>query len=299
MLRDLDLNLLKVFIAVYENRSITLTADELDMTQPGVSGLIKRLQQQLGVQLFVRSGRGIVPTHQAHELIRQVSPAFTQIQNAIESIDTFSTEQPRKFIVYSSEPTMLMLLPLIEKDESLGNVSIELHPTLADEESLIQSLNQQQADLAIEFSNYSTPSFFSEYLFEDQICLIARKGHPRVNGAISGEQFYQEKHITLKLRREDAYLADYYTKERMNERIVAAECESLLSQLSMVSSSDCISATAISIAKMYKDKFDIQIIEPPFTTIPIRYQLMTHNRMKHSPANMWLRDKLRSYFDQN
>lgn len=297
MVSNVDLNLLKVFLSVYDHRSITLTAEELDMTQPGVSGLIKRLQNQLGVELFVRSGRGIVPTHQAHELARQVSPALTQIQNAIEGIDTFSTHQSRRFVVYSSEPTMLMLLPRIEADNTLGNVTIELHPTPSNEEQLIQRLSQQQADLAIEFSNYSSPSFFSEYLFEDGICIIARKNHPRISGALSLEEFYQEKHITLKLRREDAYLADYYTEEKISERVVAAECDSLLSQISMVSNSDCVAAMATSLAVMYQDRFDLQILAPPFTPMPIKYRLMTHNRMKHSPSNKWLREKLKSYFN--
>ncbi|MDN3685335.1 LysR family transcriptional regulator [Vibrio sinaloensis] len=56
-----DLNLFKVFLSVYQHRSITVAADVLGLTQPGVSGVLKRLQQQLGVQLFIRSGRGIAP----------------------------------------------------------------------------------------------------------------------------------------------------------------------------------------------------------------------------------------------
>ncbi len=298
MYRDMDLNLLKVFLAVYRYRSITLAAEEMGMTQPGVSGLLKRLQQQLGVQLFVRSGRGIAPTHQAQELVRQIEPALTQINNALEGIETFSTARPRKFVVYTSEPMMLMLLPRIEADKSLGKVSIELHPTLTSEEQLIHSLNQQQADLAIDFANYSAPSFFSEYLFDDDICIIARKGHPRVSGKISLRQFYRERHVTIKMRREDAYLADYYTEESLNERKVAAECDSLVSQMSMVATSDCVAATASSVARLFADKMDIQVLETPFTSIPIRYRLLTHNRMKQSPSNRWLRDRLKSYFAQ-
>ncbi|MDF2155376.1 LysR family transcriptional regulator [Vibrio sp. CAU 1672] len=292
----LDLNLLKVFLAVYRHRSITLAAEEMGLTQPGVSGLLKRLQQQLGVQLFVRSGRGIAPTHQAQELIRQIEPALIQIDNALEGIEHFTTEHARKFVVYTSEPIMLMLLPKIEADNSLGNVTIELHPTLPSEEKLIHSLNQQQADLAIDFANYSAPSFFSENLFRDDICIIARKDHPRLHSSISLEQFYREKHVTLKMRREDAYLADYYTEERMGERTVAAECDSLVSQMSMVSNSNCVAIVVTSLARLFAEKLGIQVLDAPFTNIPITYRLMVHNRMRHSPSNRWLREKLRGYF---
>lgn len=298
MLSNLDLNLLKVFIAVYHHQSITLAAEEMGMTQPGVSGLLKRLQQQVGSQLFVRSGRGIVPTHHAHELIRHVEPALVQISNALESLEGFNTRSPRKFVVYTSEPAMLMLLPKIEADASLGNVSIELQPTHSNEETLLHGLNQQQADLAIEFAQHTSRSFFTEELFEDHICIIARKNHPRISDSINKEQFYAEKHITLKLRREDAYLADYFTQESLKERKVAAECTSLVSQMSMVSSSDCIATMTSSIATLFAEKMDIQVLATPFSEIPVRYRLMAHNRERQSPSNIWLRDKLKSYFGE-
>ncbi|WEM45716.1 LysR family transcriptional regulator (plasmid) [Photobacterium sp. DA100] len=296
MFINMDLNLLKVFVAVYRHRSITLAAEEIGMTQPGVSGLLKRLHHQLGVQLFVRSGRGIAPTHQAQELMRQIEPALTQIHNALEGMESFSTQHDRRFVIYASEPVMLMLLPKIEADASLGNVKIELHPTLLSEEKLIHSLNQQQADLAIDFANFSAPSFLFEDLFADDLCIIVRKQHPRIADSISLEQYYQEKHITLKLRREDAYLADYFTEESLEERNIAAECDSLLSQMSLVSSCDCVAVVTRSMAIMFAEKLNIKILEAPFTNIPIRYRLMTHNRMRQSPANRWLRDKLKSYF---
>ncbi len=298
MLNHLDLNLLKIFVAVYRHQSITMAAEELGLTQPGVSGLLKRLQRQVGCQLFVRSGRGIAPTQHAQELIKQIEPALIEISNALENLEGFSTEHPRKFIIYTSEPVMMMLLPKIEADSSLGNVKIELQPTLSNEEKLINGLNQHQADMAIEFANYANRSFFTEELFEDAICVIARKDHPRIQGSISQEQFYSEKHITLKLRREDAYLADYFTKERLDDRNVAAECTSLVSQLSMVSSSDCIAAMTASIASLFADKLGIQVLDIPFTPYPIKYRLMVHNRERKSPSNIWLRNKIRSYFTE-
>lgn len=293
---NIDLNLLKIFMTVYQHRSITLAAEVLGLTQPGVSGVLKRLQQQLGVQLFVRAGRGITPTHQAQELARQVEPALNQIYNAIQGIEAFSTQHPRRFVVYTTEPIMLSLLPKIDADEELGKVEIELQPTLSSEEELITNLNLQKADLAIDFANYSAPSFFSQFFFDDEICIIARKGHPRIKRTISLEQFYAEKHVTLKMRREQAYLADYFTEESIGERKVAAECDSLVSQMTMISNSDCLAAVVRSLADQFAERLDLQVLDAPFTSIPVKYRLMAHNRMKSNPANQWLRNKLKSYF---
>ncbi len=297
MLDNLDLNLLKVFVAIYRHQSITIAADELGLTQPGVSGLIKRLQQKTGCQLFVRSGRGIMPTQNAHEFFKQVEPALIQINNALENLEGFDITSPRKFVVYASEPLMLQLLPKIEADKELGQVTIELQPTYSSEEELIQALSHYQGHLALEFTSYKSSAFFAEELFDDSVCIIARKGHPRLNSSVSLEQFYAEKHITLKLRREDIYLADYFTEETLNERQVAAECTSLVSQMSMVANSDCIATVSSSLANMFSEKFGLAVFSPPFKMLPVRYRVMAHKRERNSSANMWLRDKIRSYFD--
>ena len=79
----LDLNLLSVFLEVYRLKSITLASESLGMTQPGVSGALKRLQSQLDTDLFIREGRGIIPTNAAVQLASRVEPALEGITSAV------------------------------------------------------------------------------------------------------------------------------------------------------------------------------------------------------------------------
>mgnify|MGYP000277120511 FL=1 len=91
-------------------------------------------------------------------------------------------------------------------------------------------------------------------------------------------------------------MADYFTEERLSERQVAAECTSLVSLMSMAAASDCIAMVTESIATAFADKLDIQVLDCPFTSKPVHYRLLTHNRERQSLANMWLREKIKSYF---
>ncbi len=295
---DFDLNLMRVFVTVYRYQSITVAAEVLNLTQPGVSGALKRLQAQLGEQLFVRDGRGIAPTHLAHELARHIEPALETIESTIDGVKDFSVQGKRRFAVYTSEPVMLMLLPKIEADETLGEREIVLHPTLATEEELLDKLNLRQADLAIDFAKRTPSLCFSQPFFTDQICLIASKSHPRISGNITVEQYYQEKHITLKLRRENAFLADYFTEENIRGRKVAAESDSLLVLMALVASSESIGMMSRSVATLFAERFDIQIIEAPFRPIPVDFKLVAHSREQSSKANIWLREKLISYLSE-
>ena len=72
-LKGVDLNLLPVLDALLRQRSATRAARELDMSQSTLSSALGRLRQQLGDELFVRTGRGLRPTSRAAALAGPVA----------------------------------------------------------------------------------------------------------------------------------------------------------------------------------------------------------------------------------
>lgn len=85
----MNLNLFAVFMEVYHHQSITMAAQHLNVTQAAVSGSIKRLSERCGQDLFIRSGRGIVATHYAHQLMKQLSPAMDIMGSVLDNLATF------------------------------------------------------------------------------------------------------------------------------------------------------------------------------------------------------------------
>lgn len=67
-IRSIDMNLLCVFDALFDERSVTRAAGRLSVTQPTVSGMLQRLRIAFSDQLFVRSSHGILPTPRAEAL---------------------------------------------------------------------------------------------------------------------------------------------------------------------------------------------------------------------------------------
>jgi LysR family transcriptional activator of mexEF-oprN operon len=80
--RDLDLNLLRVFVVVAESRSVTLAAARLYLTQPAVSAALRRLALAVGAPLFVRQGRGLALTSRGERLLGQVNPHLRALVDA-------------------------------------------------------------------------------------------------------------------------------------------------------------------------------------------------------------------------
>ena len=83
--RGVDLNLLLVFRALMEERSVTRAAQRLYLGQPAVSGALKRLRQVVGDALFVRTPHGMEPTPRALELARSIEPLLQTLHQALKA----------------------------------------------------------------------------------------------------------------------------------------------------------------------------------------------------------------------
>lgn len=90
----LSLHQLTCFLATYEHGSLTAAAEELGYAQPSVSEQIRSLEKSLGVQLFRRVGRGVVPTTVADSLrphAEKVLAAIDDAQEAVRRVRSFET----------------------------------------------------------------------------------------------------------------------------------------------------------------------------------------------------------------
>jgi DNA-binding transcriptional LysR family regulator len=90
----LSLHQLTCFLATYEHGSLTAAAEELGYAQPSVSEQIRALEASLGIQLFRRVGRGVVPTTVADTLrphAEKVLAAVDEARQAVQRAKSFET----------------------------------------------------------------------------------------------------------------------------------------------------------------------------------------------------------------
>src|ERR1700722_9555514 len=87
--RDLDLNLLRVFVVVAEEGSLTRAAARLYVTQPAVSASIRRLASFIGAELFARQGHGLVLTARGVALLTAAQLHLRQLVAAALDVPAF------------------------------------------------------------------------------------------------------------------------------------------------------------------------------------------------------------------
>src|SRR5690242_16004248 len=87
--RTLELNLLVVFDAVAQDRSVTKAALRLGMTQPAISHALARLRQALGDELFIRTPLGMEATSRGQQLIDPIRTTLQGLASALDSAGDF------------------------------------------------------------------------------------------------------------------------------------------------------------------------------------------------------------------
>ncbi|GIU37382.1 LysR family transcriptional regulator [Shewanella schlegeliana] len=291
--KSFDLNLFRIFTAVYRTSSFSRAAEELDLTQSSVSNAIARLKFSVGEELFIRVGRGVKPTASAMNLYQQLAIPVSEIELVASSFELFDASiSERTFYVYASESAIQLLQGLVE--QALEELSINIvfrEPPLIEEE-LQMELQLEKVDLALDIWLPESSSFKSQKVMQDKLVCVARKDHPRITGAITQEQYFSEKHIIFKMRRYNLSVADLLTKHVLPARQMHSEQSSILSMMAVASKSDALAIASKSYTDEYAELFGLQVFDLPFDVEPIEYYMVWSHKLEQNPANIWLRNTI-------
>src|SRR6266481_5563029 len=166
-LRALDLNLLVVFDAVMEDRSVTKAAARLHMAQPALSHALGRLRQALGDELFIRTPEGMAPTPKAESLGDGVRAALNDLRMVLNSAEPFvpATAERRFAIAVNNHAALVLAAPLAaEVAGEAPGVLLDFRPS-------------GTLDRAIGEAAAPADRFADLRLFADGYAVLMRRGH--------------------------------------------------------------------------------------------------------------------------
>jgi DNA-binding transcriptional LysR family regulator len=173
-----DLNLLIVFDAVMQERSVTRAGTKIGLSQPAVSHALSRLRYMLKDELFIRTPDGMVPTPRAEQLASPVRRALSDMQLALEA-ETFVPQQATRLFVLALNNYAAVILapPLVTEIISTApGIRLDLRPSgLRDIPAL---LDRGELDLAIGTFEETGERFATAPLLEDSFVLVVRRDHP-------------------------------------------------------------------------------------------------------------------------
>lgn len=150
----MDLNHLAVFVAVAEHNSFTQAAEQLGLQRSAVSRRVAALEEELGVELLIRTTRHVEPTSAGRRLLRDVAPLLGQLEAAVHDLPERS-EAPAGELRITAPPDLgLWLLPPV-----LGALTAmypAVHPIVALSNRVVD-LEREGFDVALRIAMNGLP----------------------------------------------------------------------------------------------------------------------------------------------
>ena len=192
LIDNINLNLLRVFECVYRTKSMTLAAQELHMTQSGVSQNIKNLEDLLQVNLFDRIKKRPIPTYKAEELFKICSKSLNDIEQALS--ETMDVERAHKGKVNIGLPLEFgnnIVLPLLAA-WGKEHPNINYHIDYGHISDLSELLLQGELDFAFVDDFNLDRQLKTEKIGDELLILVAAKDYLKEHGPIQNDRKWFE-----------------------------------------------------------------------------------------------------------
>jgi DNA-binding transcriptional LysR family regulator len=297
ILRRLDLNLLVVFDALMRFGSITHAADHLGMTQSAASHSLKRLREFFGDPLFVRSGKGVVPTTRAEDIGRSVSTIADVLRNSLLTKTDFDpSNAQREITLFLHDYGELVTLPALAAAvrAAAPHCRIKVAPVSGD--SLMKGLEEGWIDLAI-----SGPAAFSGEILQQRLFdadyAVATSTQARFREPISIEDFATIDQVVIKPVRPDKLPIDSLLVEGgfARRETVATPYTMTIPSL-LAANPDMIAIVPDAFIDHPVSAGLIRRVETDFTFPSVPIFQFWHRRHHADHFSIWLRGVVRTVF---
>ena len=293
-IRSVDLNLLPVFEAVFEERSLSRAAVRLAMTQSAVSHAMTRLRTVFNDELFVRHSRGVVPTPAAEAIYSKLRDALGSVREAVTDRRGFNarTSTRRFFLTITHPMGPMIVLRLLERLATVApNIGITAS-TRSRPIDLDRALRDGRIDAAIDWLDPQGDNFKSTVMFDDAVIAVAREGHPALRGPASLKVLREGRFVTLRPRVEGDHPVEGLRAWQQLDLQVALEVSEILEVFMVASQSDLFGLIPRSMEKLARSALGLRSlgVSPKAASVPIK--LIWHANRDADPAHAFLRKEL-------
>lgn len=292
-LSRVDLNLLHVFLVIYEQQSITRAAGMLNLSQPAVSNSVAKLRGIFGDPLFVRAGSGIAPTPLAHRLIEPVREALSKLQHAFSEYEAFDPVRSQRILCLSmSDFAEAILLPLFVGELGRTGSRLEVQNHFIPQHEIQSRLASGELDFAIESDPLDGMNLERLLLLEDEFVCVVREGHPAEGGDITLDAYLALDHLHISNRPRHSNIVDSALAQIRRQRRVTVSIEHCLAAGAILAASDlCLTIPRVFVER-YLPHPDFVVLARPFAMRPLRTWLYWHPATADSPAHVWARETI-------
>ena len=285
-----DLNLLPIFVALMEERSVTRAAERMGMTQPALSNALSRLRQMLQDQLFVRERYGIQPPPIALELSPLIAEALAQLDDAVLGQQAFDpAHAERLFTIAPNGYVEFVIVPavLARLEKVAPGIKLRLTPFGND----LAETGVVSGTTALVLGRIVDPpdNLVVQHLMDEGLACAVRADHPAIGDAMTREQFETVKHVNIvPPGRMRAGLFQALAQQQL-KRDVAISVTNFFAAAEMVAVTDYCATLPSLICRQLMHDPRLKVLPAPVDLGSFPVEMAWHVRYRHDPAHRWLR----------
>lgn len=296
-LRRLDLNLLTVFEAVYEERSQQKASERLFMSQPAISNSISRLRTLIDDRLFF-GNKTIQTTTRADELYVQIHEALNLVRSEIISKSDFTPSETRRTfnIMFCYGQGFMLgasLYRRFQQEAPFANLVIK---DMESHEDIPRALREQQIDLAVSQHMIKDPMIEGEPCLEFNFCVVVGKHHPRITSNPPIEALTNEGFVWVSDSTFPTDIPEMQELTRAIEKNIKLEVPTSLVIPSILSETDLVAILPVSYAGQMAKHYPLNIFTIDMSQMIWKSKLLWHRAFMNDPAVSWFRELCSSEF---
>jgi DNA-binding transcriptional LysR family regulator len=292
-LRRLDLNLLLVLDALFDEQSVTGAARRLKLSQPTVSVSLAKLRATLDDELFIRGATGMTPTPRALRLREPVRRIIETVIGEIlpaERFDPLTAQRP--FTLCLSDIGEMIFLPklidhLRQACPQAQVVSVSMRP-----DELAQALEAGQVDLALGYFPDLKAGIHQQGLFDHAFTCLMRRDHPGArDGRVDWETFLSLDHMVVSAEGRSQEIFERAMQAQNASRRIALRTPHFI-----IAKSEMVITVPRAVGQVWAERADLQLLDPPIAIPPIPLKQFWHRRFNEDGRLAWLRATIADLF---
>ena len=290
-MRQLDLNLLLILHALFEERSVTAVARRLQISQPTVSLSLSKLRDFFHDELFVRQGGKMQPTpfvETIYESVRMIIETVNKELLPEHDFDPLMTE--RTFSLSMSDLGELVFLPNILEALRVTAPRARVRCLSIPPVGLQAAMANGEVDIALGyFPDLIGAGFYQQKLFEHPFTCLVRRDHPTIDYDMTLDQFLAADHAVVVPEGRSQEIFERRMSELNLERRITLRSPHLTTVPLLVATSDLITVVPRAVGCLYARFARLKLVDLPISTPPIEIKQFWHRRVHNDPGVVWLR----------
>lgn len=285
-----DLNLLPIFVALIEERSVTRAADRLGMTQAALSNALSRLRTLLQDPLFIRERYGMQPTAKAKVLAPTLAQALAAMDTVVLGQQAFEPSRADQIVTIAANSYVeFVLVPTLVVRLSALAPGIRLRTLPYGTELAETGVISGTTAMALGRISDAPDNLIVQHVADDGLACVVRANHPLIGSRITRAQYEGLKHVNVvppgRLR---AGLFQALDRQGLQREVVASVTH-FASIPEIVAATDYCATLPQLICRQLSQDARLKVLPSPVDLGTFPLHMAWHVRYRQDPAHIWLR----------